>query len=149
MLGTIQNHSSIPQSQVQTSFPATKLPPTLFPSHQRPQFTRQRPTDSGGSGRKRPGKMAGYGVGELKIHRSFRANTCRLSICSSPFQAYKLTKKVTLATCFLSTCCSKQLSKGAPNGNKTELQSAHCLLFVHLLFEECEVADLLIFYRAP
>lgn len=55
---------------------------------------------------------------------------------------------MTLATCFLSTCCSKQLSKGAPNGNKTELQSAHCLLLVHLLFEECEVADLLIFYRA-
>ena len=71
--------------------------------------------------------------------------------CPSVHLHSKLTslpKKVTLATCFLSTCCSKQLSKGAPNGNKTELQSAHCLLLVHLLFEECEVADLLIFYRA-
>lgn len=146
--GTIQNHSSIPQSQVQTSFPATKLPPTLFPSHQPPPihpptadgFRRIRTEAAGENGWLRSRR-------DLK-NRSFRANTCRLSICSSPFQAYKLTKKVTLATCFLSTCCSKQLSKGAPNGNKTELQSAHCLLLVHLLFEECEVADLLIFYRA-
>ena len=113
------------------------------------------PPNSPANGRRIPADPDGSGRGkwlaaeqESSKYRSFRANTCRLSICSSPFQAYKLTKKVTLATCFLSICCSKQLSKGAPNGNKTELQSAHCLLLVHLLFEECEVADLLIFYRA-
>ena len=82
-LGTIQNHSSIPQSQVQTSFPATKLPPTptLFPSHQRPPI--HPPTADGFR------RIRTEAAGENGWLRSKRMQAVHLFISIPSLQAYQ------------------------------------------------------------
>ena len=113
-------------------FPITSPPPS-------PANGRRIPADPDGSGR---GKWLAAESESSKYRGHFIANAW--TACPSvhlPLQAYKLTqKKVTnsdpMKGVFWSTCCSKQLSPALLM--ETKLRSAHCLLFVHLLFEECE-----------